>query len=250
MAGFQNGPPRVAMARLTSSYFPFSATVQNILNGLRKTPFKPTKFNMTCVHSGRYHLKAKLCCTRWLYPNVVPETLHEKNTLKAFIYVLSDVLRTVVVYKLGWMIDPFSRSLDFRLAPIVVTLADWSSWALYWLSGCQGVILAGWWWISHEAGHGARWVNHLIILIGFTPDTVRTYFSSWVVHHPTACLVHSRAIVFTEMIDPLRSPQLEGNNVHWTWRKLCASIAHRYGLPRESSAILRLPWYYRGDADL
>ena len=111
--------------------------------------------------------------------SVVPKTLHEKNTLKAFGYVLSDVLCAVVVYKLGWMIDPFSRSLveDFRLAPIVGTLANWSSWALYWL--CQGVILAGWWCMAHEAGHGTlssySWVNHVI---GFTLHTVRTHFPS------------------------------------------------------------------------
>ena len=77
------------------------------------------------------------------------------------------------------MIDPFSRSLveDFRLAPIVGTLVNWSSWALYW--NFQGVILAGWWCLAHEAGHGTlssyNWVNHFI---GFTMHTVGTHFPS------------------------------------------------------------------------
>ena len=75
------------------------------------------------------------------------------------------------------MIDPFSRSLvkDFGLAPILGTLVNWSSWALYW--HFQGVILAGWWCMAHEAGHGTlspyNWVNHLI---GFSLHSVRTYF--------------------------------------------------------------------------
>ena len=110
--------------------------------------------------------------------SVVPKSLHKKNTLKAFGYVLRDVLCAVAVYKLGWVIDPFSRSLveDFGLAPIIGTLVNWFSWALYW--HCQGVILAGWWCMAHEAGHGTlssfSWVNHLI---GFTLHTVRNSFS-------------------------------------------------------------------------
>jgi fatty acid desaturase len=110
--------------------------------------------------------------------SAIPKSLHEKNTLKGLAYVLRDVLSAVVVYKLGWMIDPFSRSLveDFKLAPIVGTLVNWSSWALYWY--CQGVILSAWWLMAHEAGHGTlssyNWVNHLI---GFILHTVRTHFS-------------------------------------------------------------------------
>ena len=111
--------------------------------------------------------------------SVIPKALHEKNTLKALGYLLRDVLCAVVVYKLGWMIDPFSRSLveGFRLAPVVGTFVNWFSWALYWY--CQGIILAGWWCMAHEAGHGTlssySWVNHLI---GFTLHTVRTHFPS------------------------------------------------------------------------
>ena len=111
--------------------------------------------------------------------SVVPKHFHEKNTLKAFGYVLRDVLCAVAVYKLGWMTDPFSRSLveNFGLAPKVGTLVNWLAWIIYW--HCQGVILAGWWCMAHEAGHGTlssyNWVNHFI---GFTLHTVRTYFRS------------------------------------------------------------------------
>ena len=111
--------------------------------------------------------------------SAIPKGLNEKNTLKAFGYVLRDVLCAVAVYKLGWMINPLSRSLvkDFGLHSNVGTLVEWSAWALYW--HCQGIILAGWWCLAHEAGHGTlssySWVNHLI---GFTLHTVRTHFST------------------------------------------------------------------------
>ena len=105
---------------------------------------------------------------------------HEKNALRAFAYVLRDVLCTVVVYKLGWMFDPFSesRSLveDFRLAPVVGTLVNWFSWALYWY--CH---VAGWWCMAHEAGHGPRYnffLQLVNLFIGFTLHTVRTHFLS------------------------------------------------------------------------
>ena len=109
--------------------------------------------------------------------SVVPKSLHKRNTLKAFGYVLRDILCAVAVYKLGWMIDPFSRSLveNIGLAPNIGTLINWSAWALYWL--CQSVVLAGWWCMAHEAGHGTlssyRWINHFI---GFTMHTVRIHF--------------------------------------------------------------------------
>ena len=48
-----------------------------------------------------------------------PNSLHEKSTLKGLGYVLRDVLCAVAIYKLGWMIYPFSGSPveDFELAP-------------------------------------------------------------------------------------------------------------------------------------
>ena len=148
------------------------------------------------------------------------------------------------------MIDPFSRSLveDFRLSPIIGTLVNWSSWGLYW--HCQGVILAGWWCMAHEAGHGTlssySWVNHLI---GFTLHTVKTTFLQISCPFTDGLfLVHSRTILLLE-IDPPCSPQ--GDDVHWTRRKLCSSNTHRLRTPQWIlSYILRLSWYFRGNADL
>ena len=105
--------------------------------------------------------------------SIVPKYLHERNTFKALLYVFRDIFCAVVVYKLGWMIDPFSRVLveNYGLSSNTGTIAKWALWALYWHT--QGVILAGWWCMAHEAGHGSlsnhSWVNHLI---GYSMHTV------------------------------------------------------------------------------
>lgn len=106
--------------------------------------------------------------------SVIPKHLHQKDTGKALYYVARDVLCAVIVYKLGWLIDPLARSLvnDFGVSSNIGFAVKWSLWALYW--HWQGVILAGWWCMAHEAGHGTLssygWVNHLI---GYSMHTVR-----------------------------------------------------------------------------
>ncbi|RDB19026.1 Acyl-lipid omega-3 desaturase (cytochrome b5), endoplasmic reticulum [Hypsizygus marmoreus] len=119
-----------------------------------ETPFKPTKVTLSEVHS------------------VVPKHLHERNTFKALLYVARDVICAVIVYKLGWLIDPAARSLvqDYGFSQGVGTAVKWGLWAFYW--HWQGVILAGWWCLAHEAGHGSlsnhSWLNHLL---GFSLHT-------------------------------------------------------------------------------
>ncbi|TFK71172.1 delta-12 fatty acid desaturase [Pluteus cervinus] len=113
-----------------------------------KTPFKPTKVTLQEVHTA------------------VPKHLHEKNTPKALLFVARDILCAVIVYKLGWRIDPVSSwiSTTLSLSPLAANAIKWGLWALYW--HWQGVILAGWWCLAHEAGHGTlspySWVNHVI----------------------------------------------------------------------------------------
>jgi fatty acid desaturase len=105
--------------------------------------------------------------------SIVPKHLHEKNTFKSLLYVLRDVFSAFVVYELGWTIDPFANLLvaNYCLSPNMGAIAKWALWALYWHT--QGIILAGWWCVGHEAGHGSlsnhRWVNHLI---GYTMHSV------------------------------------------------------------------------------
>ncbi|KAG6875818.1 hypothetical protein C0993_007274 [Termitomyces sp. T159_Od127] len=118
------------------------------------TPFTPTKVTLQEVHSA------------------VPRHLHEKNTLIALLYVLRDVTCAVILYKLGWLIDPCVNSFvqDYGAPQAVSTATKWTLWALYW--HWQGVVLAGWWCMAHEAGHGSlsnhSWFNHFV---GYTLHT-------------------------------------------------------------------------------
>ncbi|KAG5351422.1 hypothetical protein C0989_006532 [Termitomyces sp. Mn162] len=70
------------------------------------------------------------------------------------------------MYRLGWLIDPIAKSLvqDYGAHHMVGNTVKWGLWALYW--HWQGVILAGWWCMAHEAGHGSlsnySWFNHLV----------------------------------------------------------------------------------------
>ena len=111
---------------------------------------------------------------------MVPKHLYQKNTGKALLYVARDILCAVAVYKLGWLIDPLAHSLvtDFGAASAIGAVVRWSLWALYW--HWQGVILAGWWCMAHEAGHGTlssyNWVNHVV---GFSMHTVRIFASTF-----------------------------------------------------------------------
>nr|BAL02933.1 delta-12 fatty acid desaturase [Pholiota nameko] len=118
------------------------------------TPFKPTNVTLAEVHA------------------VIPKHLHQKNTLKALSYAVRDIVCAVIVYKLGWMIDSFANSLvnNYGVSSLVGSFVKWGLWALYW--HWQGVILAGWWCLAHEAGHGSlsnsSWVNHVV---GFSLHT-------------------------------------------------------------------------------
>ncbi|KAJ7595185.1 delta-12 fatty acid desaturase [Mycena floridula] len=120
----------------------------------KETPFKPTNVTLAEIHS------------------VVPKELHEKDTLKASLYAIRDITCAVIVYRLGWLIDSFAQSLvhTHGLPIAASTAVKWSLWGLYW--HWQGVILAGWWCLAHEAGHGSlspySWFNHAV---GFSMHT-------------------------------------------------------------------------------
>ncbi|KAF5313871.1 hypothetical protein D9619_013113 [Psilocybe cf. subviscida] len=163
------------------------------------TPFKPTNVTLQEVHA------------------VIPKHLHKRNTLKALAYAARDIICAVVVYKLGWMIDGFAQSLvaDYGLSTTVGSAVKWSLWALYW--HWQGVILAGWWCMAHEAGHGSlsdySWVNHFV---GYTMHTaiLVPYYAWRSSHH-----AHHKATM---------SMERDENFVPRT--------RSEYGLPSESAA--------------
>ncbi|KAJ7043561.1 delta-12 fatty acid desaturase [Mycena alexandri] len=115
----------------------------------------------------------------------VPKHLYEKNTLKGCLYVARDLLCAFVVYELGWLIDPLTSSLvnRFGLSSTIYFLVQWTLWLCYWYA--QGIVLAGWWCMAHEAGHGTlsnhKWINHVV---GFSLHSfLLTPFYAWRASH-------------------------------------------------------------------
>ena len=136
-----------------------------------QTPYRPTQV--------RSH-PSELCCvltsgqvTLSELHSVVPRHLWHKSTIKGLSYVARDIACAFLVYRLGWKIEP---SVNYALEQLGVPsylglVLKWSLWGLYW--HLQGVILAGWWCLAHEAGHGTisrhTWINHCV---GFILHTV------------------------------------------------------------------------------
>ena len=110
---------------------------------------------------------------------VVPKVLYQKHTLTGLAYVARDVLCAVALYNFGWSIDPLARSLveDYGWSLFFGVASKWFSWVIYWY--WQGIILAGWWCLAHEAGHGTlsqyNSVNHIV---GYSLHTVSALISS------------------------------------------------------------------------
>lgn len=95
----------------------------------------------------------------------MPKHLFKKSFFTAAPYIVRDVISAVVIYKLGWQIEPLAATLvnDYGAPAYAGAIAKWTGWAVYWI--CQSVVLAGWWCMAHEAGHGNvsdhKWVNNL-----------------------------------------------------------------------------------------
>ncbi|KAJ8473321.1 hypothetical protein ONZ45_g16338 [Pleurotus djamor] len=119
----------------------------------KETPFSPPEVTIAQLHAA------------------VPKHLFKKSTAKGLYYVFRDVACAVIAYKLGTMINPFATFLLREgWNALLVRALKYSLWATYW--HWQGVILAGWWCLGHEAGHGTLsphgWLNHAL---GFSLHT-------------------------------------------------------------------------------
>lgn len=161
------------------------------------TPFKPTNVGTKYPSHRRHLTPSQIQVTLKDIHSAIPKHLYEKSTLKALFYIARDVFCAVIVYKLGWRIDPFSNWV-FRTVTtslLANNALKWSLWALYW--HWQGVILAGWWCMAHEAGHGTlspySWFNHLI---GYTLHTfiLVPYYAWRSSHH-----AHHKATMSVEL---------------------------------------------------
>ncbi|KAG6885730.1 hypothetical protein C0993_010557 [Termitomyces sp. T159_Od127] len=193
-----------------------------------QTPFTPTKASSP----SSFHSSATLQEVH----SVVPKHLWEKNTLKALFYVIRDVTCAVIVYKLGWMIDPAAKSLvqDYGAPQALGTAIKWALWALYW--HWQGVILAGWWCMAHEAGHGSlskySWFNHVV---GYSLHTVSLF---WIRFRVTRELIRCLQFILV--------PYYAWRSSHHAHHKATMSVERdenfvprtrtEYGLPPENIA--------------
>ncbi|ETW77100.1 hypothetical protein HETIRDRAFT_441690 [Heterobasidion irregulare TC 32-1] len=116
----------------------------------------------------------------------VPKHLYKKSTLKAFYYTARDVACAYVFYRLGLQIEPLAQRLaaDYAVPYAAAQAVKWALWALYW--HWQGVALAGWWCLGHEAGHGSlsdySVVNH-VLGYGLHTFLLVPYYSWRSTHH-------------------------------------------------------------------
>ncbi|KAH8817907.1 delta-12 fatty acid desaturase [Flagelloscypha sp. PMI_526] len=125
----------------------------------------------------------------------VPPHLFQKNTKMGFFYAFRDLAFVLVVYKLGWQIEPVCTWLTLiGTSPILVSIVRATLWVTYWIF--QGISMTSCWCLAHEASHGTLsprgWVNHLI---GFPYHTFLfvPYFAWRSSHH-----AHHRAVTSVE----------------------------------------------------
>ncbi|KAF7800238.1 hypothetical protein EIP86_011485 [Pleurotus ostreatoroseus] len=115
------------------------------------TPFVPPKVTISELH------------------RAIPESLFEKSTLLSLQYVARDIALSIAFYLAVIQADAWIdlHGSHFTWARYMLEAA---AWVLYWVF--QGLAFAGFWCLSHEAGHGSlsqyKWVNHII---GFTLHT-------------------------------------------------------------------------------
>ncbi|TFK53232.1 hypothetical protein OE88DRAFT_1626954 [Heliocybe sulcata] len=118
--------------------------------------------------------------------SAIPAQLFVRDTPRAILYLVRDLLMAAVVWKLGLQIDPAFRHsrVTSALTATGAEVARWAAWCAYWW--VQGLIFTGIWVIGHECGHGAfsahKWVNDII---GFTTHIFlwTPYFSWRISHH-------------------------------------------------------------------
>ncbi|KAI0795567.1 delta-12 fatty acid desaturase [Abortiporus biennis] len=134
----------------------------------RETPFAPPELKISEVHAA------------------IPQHLFRKSIVKALYYVFRDVFFVALFFKTAIEFD--SASLLFKN---YFGLGKWSLraisvgfWLCYWW--WQGIAMAGFWCLGHEAGHGtlssSKWVNDIL---GFSLHTflLVPYYAWRTTHH-------------------------------------------------------------------
>ncbi len=174
--------------------------------------------------------------TPFVVPNItiaeirraVPPELFKKSTFWGLYYVARALISAYVVYKLTLFIP--------LAAPYVGSVGVWVLWATYWWT--QGLVLAGWWCLSHEAGHGGltnskfvfiagelvvpnpfeRWLNHIL---GFCLHTaILAPYYGWRESRKSVLIMNR-----TQITDDDRSKASQSYYERRTRRELCSAYA-------------------------
>lgn len=112
--------------------------------------------------------------------SAIPKHCYERSTLYSSLYVVSDVLQTLLLVFVAKWLDEQVPSLNVSTHAIsansVRSLARFSIWVVYGF--LQGLTFTGIWVIAHECGHQAystskfmnntvRWVLHSALLVPY-----------------------------------------------------------------------------------
>ncbi|THH18379.1 hypothetical protein EW146_g2583 [Bondarzewia mesenterica] len=120
----------------------------------KQTPFRPPNFTPAEIHAA------------------IPPELKRKSTTKAITYVSRDIIVSLLLYILCLYIDSIPPVLIscYGVNRTAAVSIGWILWLIYWW--CQGIVLAGWWCLAHEAGHG-NLSDHTLInhVVGFALHT-------------------------------------------------------------------------------
>ncbi|KAF7316801.1 Delta-12 fatty acid desaturase protein [Mycena chlorophos] len=115
----------------------------------------------------------------------LPKEVFQRSTALGLYYYARDIVSIYIAYRLGAAIDPFAQGIisSYGLEGFYAFAFRWALWATYW--HWQGVILAGFWQLAHEAGHGTLSDYPLInSFIGFPAHSfLLTPYFSWRASH-------------------------------------------------------------------
>ncbi|KAI0088311.1 delta-12 fatty acid desaturase [Irpex rosettiformis] len=119
----------------------------------KQKPFKPPQISLSQIHAA------------------VPRHLFNKSTFVALQYVFRTISLAIAFYLITAFLDsPLHRLRLTGGHELLSAVVQCVLWPAYWLF--QSLTFAGFWCISHEAGHGTLsshdWVNHTI---GYTLHT-------------------------------------------------------------------------------
>ncbi|KAJ2929163.1 hypothetical protein H1R20_g7927, partial [Candolleomyces eurysporus] len=151
----------------------------------------------------------------------IPPELFIRDTRRAMMYLMRDLLMAAVAWSFALKIDPFFSNAHIRsaLTGLGADLCRCCAWTVYWWF--QGLIVTGIWVMGHECGHGA-FSDHRIIndAIGFVVHSLlwTPYFSWKISHHRHHCnhaSMERDEVYVPKTREDLGIPDLPSHEIDW-----------------------------------